>query len=488
MTSAIVFKTPLAPILLVALMFVVFVVTWQRLEYGLVAAFAELFSNSHGHLLHAEIGDVKFSLRMGIFVAVMLAYAIRSFAKRSSLPSLHDGRLSPFLGVLLAAVYGVAIGLPAHATGDVFADGNAYIFILYILPILAVSWNGASRQLLLQTLAAGATWAAALTVGLLFVFTHLSQDMLAATYTFIRDTRTGELTRFPNGLFRIFLQAQFSVVVVWLLVAVYRLFARTEIHRGEGALQALALAALLMGLSRSFWVGVGAALFFVIAIAFGKKLVRATHMVKHGLLQGVWLIGAVAFLFLVILFPFPKSTVSWDSLGTLLSSRATDLDDVAVSSRWNLLPPLLEEIKEQPLFGKGFGEEVRFITDDPRARAISPDGTWSTYALEWGWLEIWLKMGIFGIAAFVWVFVASCRGLLAHLKDREPWIGVASIAALIMLFVAHFFSPYLNHPLGLGLLLFFVPFWKLKTPAERVAEETAPAPAIQPSVAPLTSE
>jgi hypothetical protein len=71
--------------------------------------------------------------------------------------------------------------------------------------------------------------------------------------------------------------------------------------------------------------------------------------------------------------------------------------------------------------------------------------------------------------------------------DRA-WLGVGLIASLVMLYVTHIFSPYLNHPLGIGFLLFLVPFMQTKASAFAEAKSVELKPTVQASTAALTSE
>ena len=47
----------------------IFGVTIWKLELGILIAFAELFANSHGHLMSVQIGLLDFSSRMAVFLA-----------------------------------------------------------------------------------------------------------------------------------------------------------------------------------------------------------------------------------------------------------------------------------------------------------------------------------------------------------------------------------------------------------------------------------
>lgn len=449
----------------------VLALTIWRLEYGLLAAFAELFANSHGHLVSLEVGGFDLSLREVVFLAVMIGWVvcvIRGMIKGTKFCALTTIFKNPiliyFLPLFLAIIIGYIVGLKQNEAGKAFNDGNGYFYLAYLFPILSVKWDSIKQRRLLQVMAAAAIWVTALTLGLLYLFTHLSGGALAGIYRFIRDTRTGELTRMSGVIFRVFLQAQFSVIVFALLIASWlwlkEIFKKTKIHLV--ILLAFLIGAVLISLSRSFWVGI-----IVAAIPFIVLIIRLLKPSVKNFASGAGLAvasGVVAtfILAVVTLFPFPYRLGSLNDLTWLFSSRANDLGDVAISSRWNLLPEMWEEIKIAPFLGSGFGEEVTFKTDDPRARVISPDGTWTTYAFEWGWLDLWLKMGILGPLAFLWLFFGLLKGLLND-KSRPAWLTIGLVSGLFMLYATHVFSPYLNHPLGLGFLLFLVPFIKTET-------------------------
>ena len=69
-----------------------------------------------------------------------------------------------------------------------------------------------------------------------------------------------------------------------------------------------------------------------------------------------------------------------------------------------------------------------------------------TYAFEWGWLEHWIKFGIFGIPVMFWILISLGRRLW---KSDEPlWMRAGAVSSLIALGTLHLFTPYLNHPLG----------------------------------------
>jgi hypothetical protein len=166
----------------------------------------------------------------------------------------------------------------------------------------------------------------------------------------------------------------------------------------------------------------------------------------------------VALLLAVALFPIPDPSLAGDSLFASFKDRTTEIDDAGISSRWKLFTPMFSTIVESPLVGHGFGKAVTFESDDPRIRSISPDGTWSTTSMEWGWLELWIKMGVVGPLAFFYAAYELVRRLWSYQWTQQAWMGLALITGLVFIYSTHFFSPYLNHPIGLGYLLFLIPF------------------------------
>lgn len=490
--SVAVFDTQLVLSALILITIAVFLLTLKNLEIGLAIVFAELFANSHGHLMFAHIGGFQIGLRMVIFLAVMLAWLILVLAGKYKL-IYNTPKLKIFIPLFIAVAIGLIIGFIQNGVGDAFADGNAYFYLAYIFPILSVQWTAPKRRMILQVLVASAIYIAALTFSLLYLFSHfLDQEFMGNVYRFIRDTRTGEMTQMDSGVFRIFLQAQLTAVIAFLIFTPFLWIKQIPKNSRLCTLITIAIvfSTVLIGLSRSFWVGL-----LVTALAFIVMLVKYLWpgWAQVSLAIGSHLITkilALLILAVAILFPIPKPTLSLADLTNVLSSRSSTVSDSAIDSRWKLLDPMQDAIKDAPLLGNGFGRKVEFVTDDPRIRADNPDGFYQTYSMEWGWLELWLKMGILGPLAFLFIFVMMLRGLWPYLFSKNAWVGLGFISALVMIFVTHIFSPYLNHPLGLGFLLFLVPFIQSKKPTQTVGQKIAekipkPKPQVNPA---LTSQ
>ncbi len=442
----------LEPILLIVLALVTGIASYKKLEWGLVIVFLELMSNAHGQLFFHSVGSFVISARMVIFLALFIGWGISILSKRSVV-RWKDERVQLFLPLILAIACGFLVGMIRRSPLDVFRDGNAYLYLFYLLPILHVDWDTIKQRVVLQFLAAGTIFTSIISIIILYAYTHFSEPFLKAVYVFLRDIRFAEITRLQFGMYRIFEQTQLFVFIFGLILIPRLFFPQSKKDRLlTMAILSLVFTAALIGMSRSFWLGlIVAGLVILFSFIFLKRpgfkdaFLGSLRICLCVFIAGLLLVGTV-------LFPWPHDRSSGDALTSIFGSRLSE-SDVAVSSRWNLLQPMLETIKDSPIVGNGFGQTVTFKTDDPRVRAIHPDGSWTTTSMEWGWFELWLKMGIFALIGFAVLFVLFVRRISILFSTPKMWLGIWVISSLVFLYVTHMFSPYLNHPIGIGTIL-----------------------------------
>jgi hypothetical protein len=66
-------------------------------------------------------------------------------------------------------------------------------------------------------------------------------------------------------------------------------------------------------------------------------------------------------------------------------------------------------------------------------------------------LDFWLKLGVLGIPLMLWIL--GWLGWRIWRLDEPRWLRVGAVSSLMALAVLHFFTPYLNHPLGFAFIL-----------------------------------
>jgi len=446
---------------------VVGIISFKRPTLGLAILLLELLIGSKGYLLQLWGWPGVFSLRIVLFSVFCTGWFFNfvSFGDVKRLLS-EFFRRKAWVILFIAVIYGLVLGF-ASKNEFFFADANAWGFLLLLFPILDLGTRETSKLKsdILPVLFVGPIWLAMKTIGLEYLFSHGFPSVSPQTYLWVRRTGVGEVTLITANAFRIFMQSYIYFVpalligVAWMFRGKYRI-SNTEYRKNAPQasafdirhsifdIQNLWLVAtfvvLGISLSRSIWMGCVAGL-VVLAWFYRKELFKSWSVIARIIVSGVI---ALVIIFATLAFPLPP--VDYASLADLFGSRASTADAAAVS-RWNLLPVVMDKIKQAPIMGHGFGATLTYETKDPRILAEHPDGMYTTYAFEWGWLEHWVKMGVLGIGAMLFLIWSLLRRTLA--LNAPKWLVYGVFASLIGIAVTHVFSPYFNHPLGIGALL-----------------------------------
>jgi len=439
---------------------------------------AELFIGSKGYLFYFSAGGAILSIRIMFWIIIMSVWAAKVIiewlkTKKFPLASLSKTKFLPALSLLaIFIIFGFINGLiRQNGFGNIFLDFNAWLFFALFFPFYSVFFADIKRaenwENLKEVFFATALWLTLKTLFFLFCFAH-NIPGTEQLYLWLRTTGVGEITEIGHGFYRLFFQSHIYLVWAFLFTAVWlakkfalRDEAKTMLD-GDGELTkrghivwtvifgSAFLSVIILSLSRSFWVGLAGGLLLLAIIIWMKTSLRRLMLnLIHWL---VMLAGAFIIIFAVAKFPFPPSVGGFDF--SLLSQR-TDLtsSDAAVNSRWALLSALSQELKESPIFGEGYGATVTYKSSDPRIVQSTTNGLYTTYAFEWGYLDIWLKLGLLGLIAYLGLLYIIFRRALKTSTLKNNWLHLGVAAGILALAITNIFTPYLNHPLGIGYLL-----------------------------------
>ncbi|PIR67071.1 MAG: hypothetical protein COU51_00580 [Parcubacteria group bacterium CG10_big_fil_rev_8_21_14_0_10_36_14] len=410
---------------------------WRR-EYALYLAFLELCLGSFGYLLSFDAGGLHLSLRMLFFVIIMglwLADLLRkkihpnfSFQKERTSPFLKGGPGGIFIFLalfMLIWLFAILQGyLRGNGLSNIFFDANSYLYLLLLLPALAYINTEEKLKDLKKIILTGASVLAFGTIAIFITFTYCkSPNFLGILYKWLRDFRIAEITPLQGGSYRIFLQSQIFLIVGMIILAERYFFGRIKFWK-YSLLTILFSASIYISLSRSLWIGlmIGFVVFLLLAkILEKKKILKKSITLILSILIGVLLVGLFA-------------------KGNIIDERLK-IGESASNTRIEQLVPLLPAIYKNPVFGYGFGKTLTFFSRDPRI-----NGEYTTYAFEWGYLDMILKFGVLGLAIYLGFIFIILRDLFINKN-------IACLALIVSLLAIHMFTPYLNHPLGIGILL-----------------------------------
>lgn len=329
-----------------------------------------------------------------------------------------------------------------------FADANAWLFWVMALPVATLLPELSSKRaqgFFAKLVDVGVLWLAGITLALFFLFSRsLPAWVMEPVYLWVRQSGVGEITRAGGSIFRIFLQSQIVLLPYWLWLAVRAVRESLSPDWRFWARWTLVSSALLVSFSRSFWMGMAVGAMSVALLAFVGESSRG-RMVWRVARRGTVLMGLTLVLLGGLVWtPLWRGT---PDVAQTLESRFGS-GEAAVSSRWSLLPVMQEGIARHPWIGSGFGATLTYTSQDPRI-VQKTGGEYTTYAFEWGWHDLWYKLGLIGVLAMVWT-LGSIGRLGVRLERSERWWTWSTLAALA---TVHVFTPYLNHPLGIGVLI-----------------------------------
>jgi hypothetical protein len=439
------------------------IMTIYKLEYGVMLIFAELIIGSLGKMFVLEIGGWDITIRMVLWLVVLLVWLAHSIRKRKIL-FFHSKLFKPYLGLGIIIAWGIVWALiQGNALALIFSDVNNYFYFALIFPIYHVLQSKEVLRHLAKVMLAAAAWVSIKTIVLFYIFSHELFSLQDKLYDWSRFTRLAEITNIDPTVLtsRIFMQSHIWLVfgVFVLLELLYKKLKLKQRATLETIILILSMSAIVMSFSRSFWLaGVVSILILFITLFVLKENLK--QVASFGSILAGIIVVSIGLTIGVAALPIAKGELSAD----LLKQRVARFSgESAVSSRYAQIRPLLESIQNHPMLGSGFGTQVTYASEDPRVLKNNADGLYTTTSFELGWLEIWLKIGLLGVFVYLyllWCIIKSGWQQARHLERSTSeversrrYLILGGIIGLIAVILTHGVSPYLNHPLGIGVVM-----------------------------------
>lgn len=424
----------------------------KDVKWAIYLSFLELFVGSQGRLISVGIFGFSLSLRILIFIIAFIAGIIYLY-KQNKLDFIKSKYVWFYVLYILILIFSVLVALYNKTKlSNIFFDINNFLFFL-ILPIYYQIIKDKKVLINLFYIFTGASLFFSLKT--ILVFYLFSQQFGFIDYTtfykWLRDTRVGEITKMNDHFYRIFFQSQIYLMISFLINSVVLM--TSKLAKQDKIffyiLSILNLSAIIVSFSRSYWLGIVIAFIFLFFILVFQK-----QKINIIFLKYIKLFGAVVLsvLLIFVLLKIPNTHINF---ADMLSGRVSD-GDASSNSRMELLRPMLGDIKNSPIIGYGMGHEISYYSLDPRNKnSLNPTGLTRTYSFEWGWLSFWLKMGILGLLFYIILGLKITLDSVRLIKVNNV-IFVSLLLSFLAVLVVHIFSPYLDHPLGLGFLIIVI--------------------------------
>lgn len=436
----------------------------RYLPWALAILFGELAFGGNGYLFACPLGEVTLSLRMVIFIAVIGGWVVGILRHKISIRYprvILVGLLGLLIVLIINSIRAISSG------GDIaiiFADVNGYVYWLAALPIIFIIWDIGVLRSWLRVMV-GATVAAAILVGGVALDFNLLRQGTPPDLELIIAKRAeqinpeGDLTQtifwdgqnlqndehFKGGDFIYRWAKERGIIEVsYLQSGWYRVYHRSSIYfiltiaiilsgwkSGRGwrwkiPVILMAVLGLLLGNARSLWLGALAAILFLGLFWSWKKTV----------------LGLVLFAVLLAGLGLVAPTYFNRFIGSRMQSIIDPQGEYAASARLAMLGPAWEAIKGEPLLGPGPGYLLKYFSPAPENY-----GWVKKYMIEWGYLDLWLDIGLVGL-----VFMAVLIWGIFKRGRMEGGTRICLLSVLVAILVIQITTPYLNHPLGIALI------------------------------------
>ncbi|MEK7540256.1 MAG: O-antigen ligase family protein, partial [Patescibacteria group bacterium] len=389
---------PINHVVFILLLLTMLALSLWKLEYGLWVVFAELVIGSKGYLFSWPVGDFHISIRLGLFLVLLLAWGFQVIRKKD-LAWWKSTYTKPFLLLMAALVYAVTVGFINHNSFKyIFLDGNGFLYFGLFFVVLQVMTSRERIWRLISVISAGIASSVLKTIFLLFAFSHQLHPFLGNLYRWVRFTGVGEITQLSNGFYRIFFQSHIYEVFAYFFLLIGLVLWWKQPHQQKQWMRLYARwmllgSTVLISLSRSFWLGLAVGLCVLFLVTLQIWHWKWKSILLGGVFLGISTALQLGILGAIVNVPLPGTTSV--SIASLIEERTSDVtEEAAGASRFALLKPLFTAIAEHPVWGQGFGTTVSYASQDPRAIEASGGGLYTTFAFEWGYLDLWLKLGL----------------------------------------------------------------------------------------------
>jgi hypothetical protein len=379
---------------------------WVSLS-ALLVTIVLLEANPQGFLAsgaHFYTAGGKVGLPFLFFVLVVIALLFE-LVRRGEPPRVAGALTYPLLFLLGAELLGIVNGKLSGAGRGAMISQIETITMLALMPFLvvnALNGRGAVRNFALAGGVLAVIKGFQGTVGWVL---GKGMSFGGTTLTYIEPTAN------------------------WVMLLLLLTLAVAVIHRVPTSSwmrwgSALALAALVLSFRRSFWIGAILGFILVLLFATGR---RGGRVLLPSLV--IFLIaGTAAF----VLAGPTNSTNPVVARGKALSPSQIQLnadDRYRIEERRNVL----KDVEQRPLYGLGIG--VPWVAH----RAVSIDFNGSRQYVHFLPLWYWMKMGVFGLAAYFWLF-GTALWMSFSIWRRHPdglhrSIGLAAFAGFAGLMV-----------------------------------------------------
>lgn len=374
------------------------------------------------------------------FIALWTGYTISTNTKKI----LHIPHKLFYLLITLASFVGISalIGtMNNHGIRAVIQDLIPYSFFVLVLPAYYLFKKQKNQKYLIRLLIAFLISSAIFSLITFILFSSGAEVLQSPYYKWFRDVAMGKITDMGGGFFRIVAPEHLLITPLVLLISSL-LMKKEKHHKLWWAMLIFGIFILILNFSRIYFL----------ALIIGLIVLKYKHNFKN------WIfVSATVGVITLLLFTSTSLAASGgastglDLLGLRIASISRPETEASALTRMTLLEPIFMMIRQHPITGSGLGSRIIFIDPVKSATLSSPH-------FDWGYLELWVELGLFGLTSFLSVIFYCIFLLIKKIRAVSNYhdFYVGLLAGCVSFLVMNITSPALFHVLGIFYFVFVI--------------------------------
>jgi len=412
---------------------------YKNQEWGWYILITELLLGGAGHFFEF----LGLSIRTILLLIFVSLWIIETISNSKQELFNFPKKLSYFLIVFsvfvaIASIIGLA---NQHGIKPVIQDLIPYSFFVLIFPAYHILHKQCGQEYLIRLMIAFVISSSIFALITFILFSSGTEYLQSPFYKWFRDVAMGKITDMGSGFFRIVTPEHLLATPIVLIISSL-LMKSEKHHKMWWFLLFPALLILVLNFSR---------IYFLSLIA-GMIVLKYKHSFKRWISISALVLSLLAIIFAgTNIIASRGSSLGFELLKGRLNSISNPTTEASSFTRMTLLEPIFEMITEHPLIGSGLGSKVTFT--DPVKNIIV-----QTSNFDWGYLELWVELGLFGAIAFISLIFYVIYNLIKKIRCVSNYYDfyVGILAGLISLLIMNITSPILFHTLGVFYLVFVI--------------------------------
>ena len=440
-------------VLVFLLLMLLGILYFKKPAYAWYLVLGELFLGAGGHFLELY----GLSIRT-IFICFFLFLWLMQNLGQSTLKEKMFSKnpliyflIIFFVFILFAVLNGVTNG---HNFRLIFQDLIPFSLLFLIFPSNHLFADEKTKKYFIRLLFVFIIGNAIFSLITFALFSSGLNTIHDAFYAWYRDVNIGKITDLFNGFFRI-VEPEHLLLVPIILLLTSLLMRDEKHHKMWRVIRLLALIILCLNFSRSYFLALGA----------GLLILKYKHSFKKWLQECLAVVILIGLIFISVNFiASGGKTLGLELIGLRAESLVNPEIELSSNTRMMILPAINTLISTHPIIGTGLGATVTFFNENIYNNVI-------TASFDWGYLEMWAELGIFGALALISLYLFAAGILIMKIKTIPDWhdFDVGLLAGITAFLAMNVTMPALYHVYG---ILFLVLILTLALKNTAIYEQT----------------